>query len=76
MELSVSYGVNAHSAMFDLASTMAPASLMRFTWNASFADTKPASASDPLALCNPMVSKLSFTIIGMQCSGPMGPPCA
>ena len=62
--------------MFDLASTMAPAALMRATWNASLFDTKPASASEPLALCRPMVSKLSFTIVGTQCSGPVRPPCA
>jgi len=31
---------------------------------------------EPLALCKPMVSKLSFTIIGTQCSGPVSPPCA
>ena len=33
--------------MFDFASTMAPASLMRFTWNASLVETNPASASEP-----------------------------
>ena len=58
--------------MFDLARTMAPASLIRFTWNASLLDTNPWSASDPLALCRPMVSKLSLTIVGMQWSGPDG----
>ena len=73
MELTVSYGVNAHSAMFDLARTMAPAALTRFTWKASFDETKPSRASDPLALCSPMVSKLSLTIIGTQWSGPEGP---
>ena len=36
----------------------------------------PASASDPFALCRPMVSKLSFTIIGTQCSGPAKSRCA
>ena len=56
--------------MFDLASTIAPASLIFLTWNASLSDTNPASASDPLALCKPIVSKLSLTIVGMQCSGP------
>ena len=76
MELTVSYGVNAHSAMFDFASTIAPASLTRFTWKASFGDTKPARASEPFALCRPMVSKLSLTIIGTQWSGPTGPPAA
>ena len=31
LELTVSYGVNANSAMFDLARTIAPASLIRLT---------------------------------------------
>src|SRR5262249_8242051 len=31
MEFTFSYGLNAHSAIFDLANTSAPASLMRFT---------------------------------------------
>ena len=75
MELTVSKGVNAHSAMFDFASTIAPASLIRLTWNASFVDTKPASARDPFALCSPIVSKLSLTIVGTQWSGPTKPPC-
>ncbi len=38
-EPTVSSGLNANSAMFDLASTMAPAALMRATWNASLAGT-------------------------------------
>src|SRR2546425_690734 len=39
--------------MFDLASTIAPASLMRFTWKASLSDTKPLSDSEaaPAAPC-------------------------
>ena len=76
MDPTVSYGVNAHSAMFVLARTMAPASLTRFTRNASLLDTKPSSASDPFALCSPTVSKLSFTSIGTQWSGPTGPEAA
>jgi acyl-CoA thioester hydrolase len=32
--------------------------------------------SEPAALCRPIVSKLSFTIAGMQCSGPVSPPWA
>ena len=40
------------------------------TWNASLFDTNPASASEPFALCSPMVSKLSLTIIGTQCERP------
>ncbi len=55
-EFTVSFGLNANSAMFDLASTIAPAALMRFTRNASLSDTKPLSASEPSALCKPIVS--------------------
>ena len=46
--------------MFDLASTIAPASLIRFTRNASLFETKPASASEPLALCSPDRFKVVF----------------
>src|SRR6478609_5903088 len=62
--------------MLDLASTIAPAALMRATRNASRFETNPWSDSDPSALCRPMVSKLSLTIAGTQWSGPMGPPPA
>src|SRR5262245_66196424 len=51
IELTVSLGEKAHSAMFDLASTIAPALLIRATRNASFPDTNPFSAMEPLALC-------------------------
>src|SRR5215510_10394629 len=73
IELTVSIGENAHSAMFDLARTMAPAFLMRATRNASLLDTNPLRVMEPLALCRPLVSKLSFTIAGMQWSGPVRP---
>jgi len=73
IELTVSYGLNAHSAMFDFASTIAPASFTRLTRNASFEETNPFIASDPAALCKPIVSKLSLTMIGTQCKGPTGP---
>ena len=43
IELTVSFGLNANSAMFDLASTIAPAALMRLTRNASLSETKPLS---------------------------------
>ena len=62
--------------MLDLASTIAPASLIRFTRNASLFETNPLSDSDPAALCRPIVSKLSFTMAGTQCSGPTRPDCA
>ena len=39
--------------MFDLARTIAPASLIRFTWNASRPGSKSFSASDPAAVCRP-----------------------
>ncbi len=32
IELSVTYGLNAHSAMLDLARTIAPAARIRLTW--------------------------------------------
>src|SRR5215217_5729741 len=70
MELTVSYGENASSAMFDFASTIAPASLSRFTIVASSRGIQPRSASVPAVVCSPAVWKLSFTITGMQCSGP------
>ena len=76
IEFTVSSGLNANSAMFDLASTIAPAALMRFTRNASLLDTNPAIDADPSALCRPIVSKLSFTIAGTQWSGPVRPPWA
>src|SRR5689334_5121351 len=43
IELTVSSGLNANSAMLDLASTIAPASLILLTRNASLFDTNPAS---------------------------------
>ncbi len=76
MELTVSYGVNANSAMFDLASTIAPASRMRRTMKASCCGTMPESDNEPAVVGRSRVSKLSFTIIGMQCRGPTGPPLA
>ncbi len=50
--------------------------MTRRTRNASLAETNPFIASDPAALCRPTVSKLSFTIIGTQWSGPTGPDAA
>src|SRR5882672_726155 len=50
IELTVSYGLNANSAMFDLASTTAPAALMRLTRNASLLEMKPDSDAEPFAL--------------------------
>src|SRR6185369_3107285 len=55
IEFTVSYGLNANSAMFDFARTIAPASLIRLTWNASLFETKPLSESEPAALWSPIV---------------------
>ena len=62
--------------MFDLASTIAPASRMRATIVASCLGIHPLSASEPAVVCRSFVSKLSFTIIGTQCSGPVSPSFA
>src|SRR4030081_3252442 len=56
IELSVTYGENAHSAIFALPRTIAPASRSRFTIKASVAGTVPFIASDPPVVCNPLVS--------------------
>ena len=74
MELTVSNGVKANSARFDLASTMAPAARMRCTMKASCSGTNPCSESEPAVVGRSAVSKLSFTITGMQCSAPVGAP--
>ena len=47
MELTVSTGLNANSAMFDFASMTTPASRSRFTMNASLPVFMSFSASDP-----------------------------
>ena len=47
IELTVSYGENAHSAMFDFASTIAPAARIRATKVASCRGIHPLSASEP-----------------------------
>jgi hypothetical protein len=59
--------------MFDFASTMAPASRMRFTWNASFFTIHPSKASDPAVVGRSVVCMLSFTMMGMQCRAPTRP---
>jgi hypothetical protein len=72
-EFTVSYGLNANSAMFDFASTIAPAARTLRTWNASRPATKPSRDSEPAVVVISIVSKLSLTMIGTQCSGPTGP---
>ena len=47
IELTVTYGLKAHSAMFDFARTMAPASRSFFTMNASSEGVDPFIASEP-----------------------------
>ena len=64
IELTVSYGENASSAMFDFARTIAPASSSRLTIVASSRGVHPRSASDPAVVCRPAVWKLSFTMSG------------
>ncbi len=76
IELTVSYGENAHSARLLLARTTAPAARMRATMVASRRGIHPLRASDPAVVCRSRVSKLSLTIIGMQCSAPTGPSFA
>ncbi len=75
-ELSVWRGLNAHSAMFVLAMTMAPASRSLRTMNASSGGTLSASAIEPPVVTMSCVSKLSFTRIGTQNSGPSASPAA
>src|SRR6516165_6906836 len=76
IELTVSNGLQANSAMFDLASTTAPASRSLRTWNASLGGTDPFNDSDPAVVGMSAVLKLSLTISGTQCSGPAKPDCA
>ena len=59
--------------MFDLASTIAPASRMRRTIVASRGGIHPLRASEPAVVWRSFVSKLSLTIIGTQWSGPVSP---
>ena len=49
---------------------------MRATIVASCLGIHPLSASEPAVVCRSFVSKLSFTIIGTQCSGPVSPSFA
>lgn len=55
MELMVTIGLKAHSAILDLARTIAPASFSRRTIVASVAGAKPFSASEPAVVCSPAV---------------------
>ena len=56
IELIVTYGLNAHSAMFDFPSTIAPASRSFRTIVASSTGLNPFIANDPPVVCNPRVS--------------------
>ena len=64
----------AHSLRFVLPSTIAPAR-RRFATSAASAGTlAPTRASEPAVVCiASAVAMLSFTTIGMPCSGPRGP---
>ena len=70
------HGLNAHSAMLDFASTIAPAAFTRSPESRLRSADSPANASAPSEVCSPLVSKLSLTIIGTQCSGPVRPDWA
>src|SRR6185369_1519181 len=59
--------------MFDFARMIAPAARIFRTIAASRVGIQPFNASDPAVVCKSFVSKLSFTIIGMQCSCPVSP---
>lgn len=72
-ELTVSIGLQANSAMFDLASMTAPASRSLRTMKASRGGAESFSERDPAVVGMSTVSKLSFTITGTQCSGPARP---
>lgn len=75
-ELTDWRGLKAHSAMFVLASTIAPASRIFRTMKASSGGTLSASAMDPPVVTMSCVSKLSLTSIGTQKSGPVASPAA
>ena len=61
--------VSASSVRLAFAMMIAPASLNRFTTNASSGGTDLASVTEPPVVGMSAVSKLSFRMIGMQWSG-------
>ena len=73
IELTVSNGLHANSAILDLARTTAPASRSLRTWKASLAGIDPFNDNDPAVVGISAVLKLSFTISGTQWSGPLIP---
>ena len=72
----LSLGLNAHSAIFVFASTIAPASLSFRIMKASSSGTLFRSAIDPPVVTMSAVSKLSFTSSGAQNSGGISIPFA
>src|SRR5215469_16498735 len=76
MELTVSNGLQANSAIFDFARTSAPASRSLRTWKASLDGIDPFNDSEPAEVGMSTVLKLSLTITGTQCSGPAKLDCA
>ena len=75
-ELTDWRGLKAHSAMFVLATTTAPASRMRRTMKASSGGVLFASAIEPPVVTMSWVSKLSLTSMGTQKRGPGSSPAA
>ena len=75
-ELTDWRALKAHSAMFVLARTIAPASRIRRTMNASSGGMLLASAIEPAVVIMSCVSKLSLTSMGTQNSGPGSAPAA
>src|SRR6266478_8143180 len=65
----------AHSERFALPKMTAPAARKRFTTTESAGTVLPTSASDPAVVCIlSLVARLSFTMIGIPCSGPRSFP--
>ena len=75
-ELTVCLALKAHSAMLVLAITTASASRTRRTMKASSGGRLPIRAIEPPVVGRSCVSKLSFTSMGTQNSGPSSSPAA
>src|ERR1700761_4626024 len=68
-ELTLLRGLNAHSAILVLASTMAPAFFSLRTTEASWRGKLSSIACEPAVVAKPLVSILSLTRTGTQKSG-------
>ena len=62
--------------MFVLPMTMAPASVSRWTTDASAAGTWSEKSREPRVVRSPAVSTQSLTVMGTPCSGPIISPVA